>query len=153
MESHRLILGCSLGPYPRGLHAFEGDGHWYRCFSRRPNTVVYTSAYGWRGPLHDRRFTLTVCARLRVYRRQAERIWPEHYGYAATRRSGFGSDSCFHTTRWNTAKCFHRAPGVRVRGDRPLWKMVFWSIRMVLSPEAYINMKIDPGGGFHWNLT
>jgi hypothetical protein len=43
--------------------------------------------------------------------------------------------------------------GVRVQGDQPLWKVVFWSIRTVLSPEAYINMKIEPGREFRWKLT
>ncbi len=43
--------------------------------------------------------------------------------------------------------------GVRVTGDRPLSKMVFWSIRTTLCPEAYIEMKIEPGREFAWRLT
>ncbi len=43
--------------------------------------------------------------------------------------------------------------GVRVRGDKPLWKMIFWSIRTVLCPEVYINMDIAPGKEFTWKLT
>lgn len=42
--------------------------------------------------------------------------------------------------------------GVRVTGDRPLSKMVFWSIRTTLCPEAYIEMKIEPGREFTWRL-
>jgi hypothetical protein len=43
--------------------------------------------------------------------------------------------------------------GVRVTGDRPLWKVVFWSIPTVLSPEAYVNLKIEPGSEATWRLT
>jgi hypothetical protein len=43
--------------------------------------------------------------------------------------------------------------GVRVTGDRPLAKVVFWSMRNVLSPEPYIDMQIAPGAGFSWRLT
>jgi len=43
--------------------------------------------------------------------------------------------------------------GVHVTGDRPLWKIDFWSIRTTLCPEAYINMKIEPGQESHWSLT
>ena len=42
---------------------------------------------------------------------------------------------------------------VIVRSWVTVWKMIFWSIRTVLSPEAYINMKIEPGREFHWKLT
>ena len=34
--------------------------------------------------------------------------------------------------------------GVHVTGNRPLSDVVFWSIRTVLSPEAYITMRIEP---------
>ena len=43
--------------------------------------------------------------------------------------------------------------GVRVTGDRPLWKIDFWSIRTTLCPEAYIDMRIEPGQESHWRLT
>lgn len=43
--------------------------------------------------------------------------------------------------------------GVRLTGDRPLSKIVFWSIRTVLSPEPYIEMKIAPGEEKTWRLT
>ncbi len=43
--------------------------------------------------------------------------------------------------------------GVRVRGDKPLSKMIFWSIRTVVCPEAYVNMEIAPGREFEWKLT
>ncbi len=43
--------------------------------------------------------------------------------------------------------------GVRLTGDRPLSRIVFWSIRTVLSPEPYIEMKIAPGEESTWRLT
>lgn len=43
--------------------------------------------------------------------------------------------------------------GVRIRGDRPLSKLVFWACRTTLCPEPYIHMKIEPGREFSWTLT
>ena len=43
--------------------------------------------------------------------------------------------------------------GVRVTGNRPLSDVVFWSIRTVLSPEAYITMRVEPGSEFTWNIS
>jgi len=43
--------------------------------------------------------------------------------------------------------------GVHVSGDRPLWKIDFWSIRTTVCPEEYINMKIEPGQESRWRLT
>jgi hypothetical protein len=43
--------------------------------------------------------------------------------------------------------------GVRVTGDRPLWKIDFWSVRTTVCPEAYIDMKIAPGQESHWRLV
>ena len=42
--------------------------------------------------------------------------------------------------------------GVRQTGDRPLSKVVFWSIRSNVSPEPYIEMKIDPGKEEKWRI-
>jgi hypothetical protein len=43
--------------------------------------------------------------------------------------------------------------GVRQTGDRPLAKLVFWSIRTTACPEAYIDMHIEPGKEFTWRIT
>ena len=43
--------------------------------------------------------------------------------------------------------------GVRITGDRPLWKIFFWSIQTTVCPEAYVDMKIDPGKDVSWRLT
>ncbi len=43
--------------------------------------------------------------------------------------------------------------GVRQTSDRPLAKLVFWSIRSTVCPEAYIDMKIEPGKEFTWRIA
>ena len=43
--------------------------------------------------------------------------------------------------------------GVRQTSDRPLSKLVFWSIRSTVCPEAYIDMKIEPGKEFTWRIA
>lgn len=42
--------------------------------------------------------------------------------------------------------------GVHITGDRPLSKLVFWSIPRVLSPEPYLKMDIAPGKEFRWSI-
>ena len=43
--------------------------------------------------------------------------------------------------------------GVKVTGDRPLTQVVFWSAPRVLSPEAYVSMKIAPGEVQTWRMA
>jgi len=43
--------------------------------------------------------------------------------------------------------------GVRITGDRPLSKLVFWACRTTLCPEPYIHISIEPGQEFSWTLT
>lgn len=43
--------------------------------------------------------------------------------------------------------------GVRVTGDRPISKLVFWSSSTNVSPEPYINVKVEPGQSFSWNIS
>src|SRR5258706_1582932 len=64
--------------------------------------------------------------------------------------SGFGADSTGFGIPGENRKT---GAGVRVTGDGPLSKMYFWSIRTVLSPEPYIDMQIEPGAEFQWNLN
>jgi hypothetical protein len=42
---------------------------------------------------------------------------------------------------------------VRQTSDRPLSKLVFWSIRSTVCPEAYIDMRIEPGKEFTWRIA
>jgi hypothetical protein len=43
--------------------------------------------------------------------------------------------------------------GVRIKGDKPLTLLIFWASQKVLSPEPYINIKIEPGQEFTWKIT
>ncbi len=45
------------------------------------------------------------------------------------------------------------AAGVRQTSDRPMAKLVLWSIRSTVCPEAYIDMKIEPGKEFTWRIA
>jgi hypothetical protein len=41
--------------------------------------------------------------------------------------------------------------GVRIKGDRPLVRVVLWSIQPVMSIEPFISMSIQPGQNFTWS--
>lgn len=43
--------------------------------------------------------------------------------------------------------------GVTITGDRPLSKVVLWSIRSVLSLEPFLAMMVEPGQEFTWKYT
>lgn len=42
--------------------------------------------------------------------------------------------------------------GVRITGDKPLSKLVFWSASTTVCPEPYIHIKIKPGELFSWKI-
>ena len=43
--------------------------------------------------------------------------------------------------------------GVRVTGDRPLARLMLWSIRAVLSAEPFVEFSVQPGQTYNWTLT
>jgi len=43
--------------------------------------------------------------------------------------------------------------GVRLTGNHPLSKIDFWSPRTTVCPEAYIDLKVEPGKESKWQLT
>jgi hypothetical protein len=43
--------------------------------------------------------------------------------------------------------------GVHITGDKPISKLLFWSIRSTLCPEPYIQMKIEPGQESSWRIA
>lgn len=43
--------------------------------------------------------------------------------------------------------------GVRITGDKPLLKLVFWASPTTLCPETYIDIKINPGQEFTWKFN
>jgi hypothetical protein len=43
--------------------------------------------------------------------------------------------------------------GIRITGDQPISKLVFWASPTTVCPEPYIHMKINPGETFSWKIT
>ncbi|HTX33365.1 MAG TPA: hypothetical protein VME43_00025 [Bryobacteraceae bacterium] len=43
--------------------------------------------------------------------------------------------------------------GVHQTSDRPLAKLVFWSISTTVCPEAYIDLKVEPGKETRWKIN
>jgi len=67
-----------------------------------------------------------------------------------TELTGFTTSDKDHDIRIENRKS--RA-GVRLRGDRPLSRVIFWSAEKVLSPENYVTMEIEPGREFRWKIV
>jgi hypothetical protein len=42
---------------------------------------------------------------------------------------------------------------VRITGDRPISKLVFWGAPAIFSPEPYIGIEIRPGAVFTWIIS
>ncbi len=43
--------------------------------------------------------------------------------------------------------------GVRQTSDRPIAKLYFWSIRTTVCPEAFIDLKAEPGQDVRWRIS
>jgi hypothetical protein len=43
--------------------------------------------------------------------------------------------------------------GVKVTGDRPISKLLFWSAAKTVCPEPYIDLRIEPGKQFSWRIA
>jgi hypothetical protein len=71
-------------------------------------------------------------------------------GTVHTELTGFGPGARDFDFRVENRKT---GAGVHVTGDHPLSKIDFWSIRTTLCPEAYIEMKIEPGQESDWRLA
>jgi hypothetical protein len=69
---------------------------------------------------------------------------------AFTDLEGYGSAVSDYDIRVENRKA---GAGVRQTCDRPLSKLVFWSIRTTPCPEAYVQMNIEPGKEFTWRIT
>jgi len=42
--------------------------------------------------------------------------------------------------------------GVRITGDKPLSKLIFWACPTTLCPETYIDLNIEPGKEYSWDF-
>ena len=67
-----------------------------------------------------------------------------------TELQGFGATASDYDIRIENAKA---KAGVRIRGDQPLSKVVFWSISTTLCPEPYINLRAEPGKKVQWQFV
>ena len=63
---------------------------------------------------------------------------------------GYGSSVADYDIRVENRKS--RA-GVRQTGDRAMSRLLLWSIRTTICPEAYVDLKIDPGKEATWRIT
>ncbi len=63
---------------------------------------------------------------------------------------GFGPSAADYDIRVEHRKA---GAGVRIRGDVPLSKIVFWCIRTTFCPEPYVNLAADPGRETKWAYT
>jgi hypothetical protein len=64
--------------------------------------------------------------------------------------TGFGPDAKDNDIRIENRKT---GAGVHIKGDRPLTRLGYWSIRTVVAPEPYIDLNIEPGQQFAWTYT
>lgn len=64
--------------------------------------------------------------------------------------TGFGSDPKDYDIRVENSRT---GAGVRQTSDRPLSRIVYWSIRPTACPEAYIHMNVEPGRDFTWKIV
>lgn len=67
-----------------------------------------------------------------------------------TELSGFSENASDYDVRLE-----HQPAGaaVRIRGDRPIEKIVYWSIQTTFCPELYINVSAKPGESSRWRYT
>ena len=63
---------------------------------------------------------------------------------------GFGASAKDYDFRIENRKA---GAGVRISGDQPLAKLLFWSIRSVACPEPYIHLRIAPGQAASWRIV
>jgi len=43
--------------------------------------------------------------------------------------------------------------GVRITGDKPISKIIYWSSTLTQCPEPYIDVLVEPGQSFSWTIT
>lgn len=63
---------------------------------------------------------------------------------------GYGASASDYDIRVENTKT---GAGVRIRSDRPLSKLAFWSNPKNLSPEPFIAINVAPGQAFTWKIS
>lgn len=71
-----------------------------------------------------------------------ENVFAELEGFGTT-ASDYGFEMENRATR----------AGVRVTGDRPLSRLIFWAAHRTACPEPYIDASVDPGHTTSWSMT
>jgi hypothetical protein len=66
-----------------------------------------------------------------------------------TELEGFGGSAKDYDFRIENRKA---GAGVRITGDQPIVKLIFWSIRTTLCPEPYIRIRVAPGQTAKWKI-
>ena len=64
--------------------------------------------------------------------------------------AGFGPTASDYDIRVEYRKT---GAGVRITADRPLARLVVWSIRPTRCPELFISVQVEPGGEFTWRIA
>jgi hypothetical protein len=67
-----------------------------------------------------------------------------------TEVEGFGITASSYDFRLENRKT---GAGVRITGDRPLAKLLFWSANRTVCPEPYIDASVEPGKESSWRIT
>jgi hypothetical protein len=69
--------------------------------------------------------------------------------FAVAPLTGYGTSSSDYDLRIENMKT---GAGVRIIGDKPIVKFIYWSAAATLCPEPYIKIKVDPGEEMTWNI-
>jgi len=64
--------------------------------------------------------------------------------------AGYSNDPLDYDIRIENQKT---GAGVRITGDQPISRIIFWAMPKTLCPEPYISIRIEPGKQFSWKLT
>ena len=67
-----------------------------------------------------------------------------------TEVEGFGTTAKDYDLRIENRRS---GAGVRITGDRPLSKLLFWSAGLTVCPEPYIDASVEPGKESSWRIT
>lgn len=78
-----------------------------------------------------------------------DRMLDEHESVLTELRGYSGRVSEYDITVINKTS----GTAVRIRGDRPLVKLLFWARRRVLCPEPYIDINLAPGERIAWRIA
>jgi hypothetical protein len=140
-----MVLEHSLKNTGRRVIETEQYNHNFFVIDRQPT-----------GPDSVVKFAFDAHAKLdlkgvaKVERRQLEYARELEPGQSVfTELEGFGSTAKDYDFRIEHRKA---GAGVRITGDQPIVKLIYWSIRTTLCPEPYIRMKIAPGQTYKWKI-